>query len=181
MLKEIVIAGSGGQGIQFIGQLLGRAAVRQGLKATYVPAYGVERRGGTSFCSVVISDQEIYAPVFTQPDVLLALDQRGRNQYGTQIKSTGLIAADQDLALKPAPRETARVIMLPATQLAEQVCQGGALNLVMLGAYVTLTGIIQPENLQVELKAMSAKKPVLLETNLEALAEGLQWGRKHAK
>jgi 2-oxoglutarate ferredoxin oxidoreductase subunit gamma len=180
MLQQIVIAGSGGQGIQFAGQLLARSGVSQGLRATYVPAYGAERRGGTSFCSVVLSDQEIYASVFSQADVLLTLDQRGRNQYGAQVGANGLILANGDLAPAPAAGETARVVLLPAQALAETVCHGGAVNLVMLGAYSALTGIVKPEVLQAELKALSAKKPILLETNLQALAEGLMWGRKHA-
>lgn len=179
MLQQIVLAGSGGQGIQFAGQLLARAAVSQGLKATYVPAYGAERRGGTSFCSVVLSDREIYAAVFVLADVLLALDQRGRNQYGAQMKASGLILANEDLAPTSATGEIGKVIAVPASTLADQVCQGGALNLVMLGAYSALTGMVRPESLQTELKAMSAKKPEFLETNLHALAEGLVWGRKH--
>jgi 2-oxoglutarate ferredoxin oxidoreductase subunit gamma len=179
MLQQIVIAGSGGQGIQFAGQLLARAGMSQGLKATYVPAYGAERRGGTSFCSVVLSDQDIHAPVFAACDVLLALDQRGRNMYGAALKAGGVIMANGDLASAPAPGETGKVISVPAQSLADQVCQGGALNLVMLGAYSALLGTIKPEVLQAELKLISAKKPVLLETNLQALAEGLLWGRRH--
>ena len=88
MLTEIVIAGSGGQGIQFAGQVLARAAMQQGLYVTYVPAYGAERRGGASFCSVVLSDEFVFAPVFQRPDVLLALDQRGRNQYAASVNRT---------------------------------------------------------------------------------------------
>jgi Pyruvate/2-oxoacid:ferredoxin oxidoreductase gamma subunit len=48
-----------------------------------------------------------------------------------------------------------------------------------LGAFVAITGLVQPEHIQAELKIMSAKKPVFLETNLEALSEGLHWGRNH--
>lgn len=180
MLQQIVIAGSGGQGIQFAGQLLARAGVRQGLQATYVPAYGAERRGGPSFCSVVLADREIYAPVFKLADVLLALDQRGRNQYGPTLKATGFILANRDLAAAVAPGEAGTVIELPASSLAAQICPQGAANLVTLGAYAAITGVVRTENLQAELEIISAKKPQLLETNLQALAEGFSWGMGRA-
>jgi len=172
MLTEIVIAGSGGQGIQFAGQTLARAAVRQGLNATYMPFYGAERRGGTSYCSVVIADEAIYAPIFNHPDVLLCFDQRGRRQYGGLVKPGGVILANSDLAPEAAEREVARVVALPATTLAERICRDGALNLVMLGAYLSLTGIVNPEHVLAIVKERSKKKPELLASNLEALALG---------
>lgn len=180
MLIEMVIAGSGGQGIQFAGQILGRAAVRQGLQATYVPAYGAERRGGTSFCSAVISDGPIYSPVASRLDVLLAFDQRGRNMYAGQVKPDGLILANQDLALRPAANESCRVLLIPATTLAESIGSEGALNLVMLGAWVVLGKIVDLENVLAEVKEKSVKKPELLQQNLQALEQGAAWAREQS-
>lgn len=179
MLIEIVIAGSGGQGIQFAGQVLALTAVRQGLQATYVPAYGAERRGGPSFCSVVVSDGPIYAPVFSHPDVLLALDQRGRNQYATTLKPGGLIIANADLAPLPAPGETGRVVALPASELADRICREGALNLVMLGAWAEMHGELDRAQLEAVTRERSAKKPELLASNLEALSLGARWAAEH--
>lgn len=180
MLTQIVLAGSGGQGIQFAGQILAQAAIRQGLNATYVPAYGAERRGGPSFCSVVISDEPIYAPVFGRPDVLLGFDQRGRNQYGAQVKPDGLILANENLAGEPAAGEKARrVSLLPATVLAEKICKDGAMNLVMLGAYAALSELVDGEHLQACVKEKSRKKAERLDANLQALAAGESWGGEH--
>jgi 2-oxoglutarate ferredoxin oxidoreductase subunit gamma len=179
MVTEIVIAGSGGQGIQFLGQVLGIAAMRQGLQATYVPNYGAERRGGPSFCSVVVADEFIYAPVFTRPDVLLALDQRGRNEYGAGVKPGGLILANSDLAPSPAEGETARAVAIPASALAERICREGALNLVMLSAWVGLTGRLDPALVEAVTRERSARKPELLATNLEALSLGAAWAKEN--
>jgi 2-oxoglutarate ferredoxin oxidoreductase subunit gamma len=180
MLTEIVMAGSGGQGIQFAGQILAQAAVRQGLNATYNPSYGAERRGGTSYCSVVIADELIYAPVFPRPDVLLCFDQRGRHQYGPAVKSGGLILANQDLASVAAAGEAAGcVVALPASTLAERICRDGALNLVMLGAYVTLAGLVAAEQVRTLVTEKSRRRPELLASNLEALALGETWMKEH--
>ncbi len=181
MLTNILISGSGGQGIQFMGQVLALAAVRQGLQTTYVPAYGAERRGGTSFCSVVIADEPIYAPVFGRPDVLLAFDQRGRDQYGSQVKDEGLILTNADLAATPAAGETARVLSLPASTLADRSSQdGGTLNLVMLGAFVAASRILDQEQVLAALAERSTKKPERLAANREGFAAGAAWAAQEA-
>jgi 2-oxoglutarate ferredoxin oxidoreductase subunit gamma len=175
VIDEIIVAGSGGQGIQFLGQLLARAAVEQGLEATYVPAYGAERRGGPSVCSVVVADHAIYTPVFAHPDIFLAFDQRGRNQYGASIKKTGIIIANENLASQAANGEQAKVISVPASKLAEQVSKEiKPFNLVLLGAYIALGRGVHYEVLQERLKVRLANKPELYEVNALALQKGFK-------
>ncbi len=59
MENTYLLAGFGGQGVQTLGQLLTYAATDAGKYATYLPAYGGEMRGGTSNCTVKISDDPI--------------------------------------------------------------------------------------------------------------------------
>lgn len=173
MLDRIIIAGSGGQGIQFAGQLLALAAVEQGLEATYVPSYGAERRGGKSFCTVVVSDHTINAPVFKEADVLLAFDQRARDEYGKTVKSDGLILTDQNLAPTGNDQEVAEVLLLPAHKTAFELGQGISVqNLVMLGAYLGLERGVTITAVKKVLEKKSAKKPHLLATNSRALDLG---------
>ena len=58
MQKEIIIAGFGGQGVLFSGQVLAYAAMDAGKEVTWIPSYGPEMRGGTANCTVIISDEE---------------------------------------------------------------------------------------------------------------------------
>ncbi len=175
MLDRIIIAGSGGQGIQFAGQLIALAAVTQGLEATYVPAYGAERRGGKSFCTVVVGDHFINAPVFQEADVLIALDQRARNEYGRMVKDTGIILADKTLAPQPADQESARVLLIDAYDQSLPLRQDkktSVQNLLMLGAYVGLGRGVTMESVKQVLEQKSRKKPHLLQSNLKALDLG---------
>jgi 2-oxoglutarate ferredoxin oxidoreductase subunit gamma len=55
MQKEILIAGFGGQGVLFAGQVMAYAALDTGHEVTWIPSYGPEMRGGTANCTVVIS------------------------------------------------------------------------------------------------------------------------------
>ncbi|MEW6515308.1 MAG: 2-oxoacid:acceptor oxidoreductase family protein [candidate division FCPU426 bacterium] len=182
MLEQIIIAGSGGQGIQFCGQLLARAAVRQGLEATYVPSYGAERRGGPSFCSVVAADRSIYASLFKHPDIFLALDQRARNQYASSLLNAGIMLVNTDLAGQPATGEQARVIGLSASRLAEKInFEQPPLNLVMLGAYLGLDRGVSIEAVRAELEARFAGKPDVKQRNLQALDLGWEEGRSQSR
>ena len=63
MQKEILIAGFGGQGVLFAGQVLAYAAMDTGHEVTWIPSYGPEMRGGTANCTVVIADEEIGSPL----------------------------------------------------------------------------------------------------------------------
>ena len=74
MQTEIIIAGFGGQGVLFAGQLLAYAAMDSGHEVTWIPSYGPEMRGGTANCTVVISDDEIGAPTVRNPKAALVLN-----------------------------------------------------------------------------------------------------------
>ena len=64
---DVVISGFGGQGVLLIGNLLAYAAMREGKHVTFLPIYGVEMRGGTANCTVVVSSQAIGSPVIERP------------------------------------------------------------------------------------------------------------------
>ena len=59
MTLRMIFAGSGGQGIQFSGKQMAKSGMYAGYQVTFLPSYGPEMRGGTSNCTVVISDTEI--------------------------------------------------------------------------------------------------------------------------
>jgi 2-oxoglutarate ferredoxin oxidoreductase subunit gamma len=52
MQTEIFLAGFGGQGVMFAGQMLAYAAMDAGREVTWIPSYGPEMRGGTANCTV---------------------------------------------------------------------------------------------------------------------------------
>ncbi|MBU1740547.1 MAG: 2-oxoacid:acceptor oxidoreductase family protein, partial [Proteobacteria bacterium] len=73
---EIILAGSGGQGMILAGLILAEAAgLYDGRQVAMVQNYGPEARGGTSKAEVILSDQTIDYPLCTAVDVLLALTQ----------------------------------------------------------------------------------------------------------
>src|SRR4030042_2172131 len=73
---KILFAGEGGQGVQVIAEILAQAAIKQGKKATYIPNFGVEQRGGVSLAFVIIDHQPIVYPKFEKADILAVLSER---------------------------------------------------------------------------------------------------------
>ncbi len=81
MQTSIIIAGSGGQGILFLGRALTTACMEDGRKVTWFPSYGAEMRGGTANCTVIISDEMIGSPVVMTPDILLVMNRASLERF----------------------------------------------------------------------------------------------------
>ena len=75
MLIKTIFSGFGGQGVLSMGTTLATAAMLEGKYVTYLPAYGVEVRGGTANCTVVVADEEIASPVASEPEFVVAMNQ----------------------------------------------------------------------------------------------------------
>ncbi|HOE20506.1 MAG: 2-oxoacid:acceptor oxidoreductase family protein [Spirochaetes bacterium] len=97
MYYDIIMAGFGGQGIQIISQLVAVASINKGLEVTYLPSYGVEKRGGRTNVFLVISDREIGSPVTNHPRALLVMDQNSFDTYIPTLRPDGLLVANRSL------------------------------------------------------------------------------------
>jgi len=67
MQSEVMFAGFGGQGILLSAKILAHAGMEEGKEVAWVPSYGPEMRGGTAYCTVVISDRPIGSPIIRNP------------------------------------------------------------------------------------------------------------------
>ncbi|MFW6211249.1 MAG: 2-oxoacid:acceptor oxidoreductase family protein, partial [bacterium] len=81
MYYDILIAGTGGQGILTTGVFLSKIAILEKKQVTWLPSYGAEKRGGFSFCDVVVSDEEIFSPMVEAPGSFMVFDQRAYDNY----------------------------------------------------------------------------------------------------
>ncbi len=178
---RIIIAGFGGQGILTLGKLLCRAAINEGKRVTYMPAYGSEVRGGTANCHVVISDSEIYSPLVEEADSLLILNQLSYRRFADRLRRSGLLVINSSL-VDPSDtgrpgdngaEDNRRMLSVPATQQAADMGNVIFANVIMLGAFVKATRICDDENILAALKeSLKGKKKELLDSNLRAYEEG---------
>lgn len=173
MKEEIIMAGSGGQGIMFAGTLLAHAAMEEGLNVTYFPSYGAEMRGGTANCKVIISDENIGSPIVTNPSTLLAMNESSLEMFTPKVKRGGLIIVNSSLLKKEIETDDVEILKIPATELAEKLGDSRVANMVILGAYVNRRKIVSLERTVDSLsKVLGEGKKDLLKLNREALRKG---------
>lgn len=183
MTADVIMAGFGGQGILMIGNLLALAAMDEGRHVTYFPAYGVEMRGGTANCTVVISDEEIGSPVVGFPDSCVAMNGPSLDRYLPVIRKGGNLLINRSL-VDPAKVDRAdlRVLALPANDIARDTVGSQQLaSMVALGAYVAMTEVVRMQTLFDCLpKVVSKKYEKFIPLNVNALKEGEAFARHHA-
>lgn len=88
---RILVAGSGGQGVLFLGKLLCHSAMLSELNTTWFPSYGAEKRGGTANCTVVISNDLIGSPVLKIVDILVALNAQSLKRFLSRVRLQGTV------------------------------------------------------------------------------------------
>lgn len=175
METSIVVAGFGGQGVLFAGQLLAYAGMDAGKQVTWIPSYGPEMRGGTAHCVVIISDEPIGAPVVAQPDVAIVLNQPSFDKYLPLVKSGGLLVVNSSLVDAVADRPDIDVIYVPANAIAEEWGSVKMLNMAVVGAMLAGRPILDLAELEAALRAhIGQKKEHLIDANLQVLHQGYQ-------
>src|SRR4030067_2368190 len=104
MQTEIVIAGFGGQGVLFAGQVLAYAAMDSGREVTRIPSYGPEMRGGTANCTVIIADEEIGSPMVRRPVGAIVLNLPSLDKYEPLVTPGGTLIVNNSLVNSPVCR-----------------------------------------------------------------------------
>jgi 2-oxoglutarate ferredoxin oxidoreductase subunit gamma len=172
MLIKTVFAGFGGQGVLSMGLNLAQAAMMEGKNVTYLPAYGVEVRGGTANCTVAISDEEIASPVASAPEFLVAMNQPSVFRFQNQVESGGVLLINSTLIEVEISRGDIEVIRVPAGDIAEKLESPKSANMVMLGAFIKKSNIVSISAIIEELKNTLKGKEKLIAINEKALMAG---------
>jgi 2-oxoglutarate ferredoxin oxidoreductase subunit gamma len=174
-LTEIRVAGFGGQGVILSAIIIGRAAaIHANSYATMTQNFGPEARGGACSAQVLLSDKPILYPYVTQPDVLVIMSQEAYTKFSRELKDGGLLLVEQDLVRVSEHNPGVRVLGIPATRLAEELGRRIVLNIVMVGFFAAVTGLLNPDALR---KAVAESvPPASRELNLRAFDKGYEYG-----
>jgi 2-oxoglutarate ferredoxin oxidoreductase subunit gamma len=175
LLTEIRIAGFGGQGVILAASVIGKAtAIFQGGFATMTQSFGPEARGGSSSAQVILSRDPILYPYVTQPDVLVVMSQEAHTRFTPQLKRGGILITEQDLVRVDAMPAGVRAYGVPATRLAEELGRKVVLNIVMVGFFGAVTGLLDHDALR---KAVAdSVPPAMQKLNLAAFDKGFEYG-----
>jgi 2-oxoglutarate ferredoxin oxidoreductase subunit gamma len=183
MTSDIIMAGFGGQGILMIGNLLAIAAMEEGKHVTYFPSYGVEMRGGTANCTVIVSDEEIGSPVVGRPASLVIMNGPSLEKFLPMLAPGGDLIINSSLVDgKQVGRKDVRLLQVPADDIARnKIGSRQMASMIALGAYVARTGVVSLGTLNDCLpKVISKKYEKFIPLNVNALKEGAALAGIHA-
>ncbi|MEO1784112.1 2-oxoacid:acceptor oxidoreductase family protein [Thermodesulfobium sp. 4217-1] len=176
MTEELIIAGFGGQGVMTMGQVLAYAGLNFGKEVSYLPSYGPEQRGGTANCMVVVSDEVVSSPYIDEPTSLIIMNQPSLEKFAPTLQENGILLYNASLIKEKVTSEkTSKVIGIEINHLANQMGKPQLANMIMLGAYVSLSNIMPVDSIKEVLpKVFSKKYHHLLPLNYEALDLGVK-------
>ena len=180
MRLEIRVAGFGGQGVIRAGLVLAAAACLYGDRnAVQTQSYGPESRGGACKSEVVVSDGEIDFPKVTEPDAVIVMSQEAYTNYAEDVKKGGFLLVDSDLVPKQKDIPNVRVFRIPATKLAEELGKTIVANVVMLGAFTSITKLLDAESIKKSILSNVPKGAEKL--NMDAFEKGYEYGKSLLK
>lgn len=173
-----MIAGSGGQGILFLGKLICQAAMIEGKNVTWFPSYGAEMRGGTANCTIIISDDMIGSPVVKNPDFMIVLNNASLRRFLPRIQRNGGLFVDSTLVTGPIDRDEVSVFSIPSSAIAGSIGNPRLSNMVLIGAFSQRTSIVKKESILKALEMIvSAGKKSLIEKNISAINKGIEFAQ----
>jgi 2-oxoglutarate ferredoxin oxidoreductase subunit gamma len=180
MERSVILAGFGGQGLLFTGQVLARAAVKDGLEAFWIPSYGPEMRGGTASCTVIVGNEPIGSPVVDAFDAAVAMNLPSLRKFGPHVAAGGLLLVNASLtgdASAGEVRPGVDELRLDCTALAARGGDDKLVTVAALGVLVARLGWVTPESVRAAIREMvGRKRPEILDADLAVLESGLQAG-----
>ncbi len=178
METNLCVAGFGGQGVMTLGKFLADATCNSTDKnVTFFPSYGAEQRGGTANCFVVISDDDIGAPLGDVMDDLIVMNGPSLAKFLPRLKKGGNLFINSSIVSDQIDRDDVTVVKAPVTELALEMGNAKVLNVIMLGVYVGFTEVIDPAIVWDTIEHKLGSKPKLLPLNRQAFDKGLEIGR----
>ena len=180
---EIRWHGRGGQGAKTASLLLADAAFNTGKYIQGFPEYGPERMGApiTAYNRISSLPITIHSNIY-EPDYVVVVDDSliGAVDVTSGLKDNGTIVIntneDIDSLRKKLNGFSGKIYTIDASKISLECLKANFPNTAMLAAVVNITKIMSKEELVDNMKeAFShkfAKKPEVIEPNMEALLRG---------
>jgi 2-oxoisovalerate ferredoxin oxidoreductase beta subunit len=140
---RIKVAGFGGQGVLMLGEVLAEAGLGAGYEVSWLPSYGPEMRSGTSNCHVRIGNRPVDSPVVSRSNVLVAMNEPSLRKFLPDVEPGGMVLYNTEEPLPDGLRTDVRMVARHFTGLADQMGSSKAANIVILGALLEASGILE--------------------------------------
>ncbi len=173
-MRELIIAGQGGDRILFLGRTIAYSAFKENKDSSAFGSYGPETRGGVCNSQVKYSsEEEIYSPKVEKPDTMIITTQKSMDKFSNKLKEGILIYVPSRIKEKP-DRNSIELIEVPA--LIEN-SRDKISNMFLLGAYLQVRKDISLETVVEKSlpEKMVGKPEKLLEFNIREIGRGIEY------
>ncbi len=176
MTEKIICAGFGGQGVMVLGKLIAYAGMLQDRQVSWLPSYGPEMRGGTANCHVIVSEKPIGSPVISHnANFAIVMNKPSLDKFESALIPGGTLLINSSLVNETPKRKDIEVYYIPANEIASKCGIDKDSNLVMLGAYLALTDIIEEKNIiEAFFNIFDKEKHSLIPMHKNALKKGAE-------
>ncbi|MFH1626081.1 MAG: 2-oxoacid:acceptor oxidoreductase family protein, partial [Pseudomonadota bacterium] len=140
--RDVMIAGLGGMGVLMIGHILSSAALREFKHVSWLPSYSTEKRGGLCECTVIFSNEDIASPIIDRAQAVMVLDAGQLKAFESRVCPGGVILVETSGLQGDREGTDYRLFRIPGMETAVSLGAIQMSNLIMLGAYVVITGAI---------------------------------------
>ncbi len=169
MTTKMFFAGSGGQGVLLMGQIVTYAAMIEGKEATFLPSYGPEMRGGTANCTVVVSDEPVSCPVIYEADVAVVMNLPSLVKFEPLVKAGGKLFYNSSIIDTVPARTDIAVTAVDTAARAAALGSDKVANMAMLGEVVRGTNVVSVDAVfHVFDKVFSGRKAAFIPLNKQA-------------
>ena len=146
-------------------------------KVLYIPNFGVEQRGGVSIAFCQIADETIGEPRFSKADIVIVLSDRAIARCETYVDENTVVVYDPSICNTKPEMKAKDIIGIPANKIANDEISARVFNIIILGAVIQATGVIDIKYVKDAMEAALGKKfntnPELREMNYKALERGM--------
>jgi 2-oxoglutarate ferredoxin oxidoreductase subunit gamma len=175
MREELFMAGIGGQGVNLAGQLIGRAGMNVGLGISWFPIYSPEVRGGSSTCTIILTDGRIGSPTSEAPTSMVLMDPSAVSSFIGEVKEGGVVVINSSLMQTTVECDGCRLIEVPANAVAAEIGNDRTINMALIGAWAAATDLFSVEEIARALREMLPERHhVHMPDNEAALQRGAE-------
>ncbi len=188
---NFLLAGVGGQGTILASDVLAEVALAAGFDVKKSEVHGMAQRGGSVNTHVRWNAERVYSPLIGlgEADLLLAFEEAEALRYAEYLKPGGVAIVNRHTiepitvtsggAHYPTEEElravyarlTGRLYLVPGTEIAHDLGNDRAANVVLLGALSTFLDLPESTWLQV---IEARVPPRFVELNRRAFVQGRQ-------
>lgn len=173
-MADIKLSGLGGQGVLTAGKILIHVAAAEGKNISWTSTYGAAMRGGSASCDIVVSDEEIGSPYPSKYDILFAMSDKAYDTNINLMREGGIVIINSSMVGNKDFPKHIKVFSVDATNEANEAGNSRGANLVMLGAMMKATGLIDEKKFGDGLNAYFDKKGHNSPSNIGCYEKGVE-------